>query len=165
MVDVEGNEGVAGRHIEVTPAVAWGQALGGQGRFAGGNGDGPRVVCRVGRVMPPRVDGFKEVGVAGGVGCGWGCGLRTVLGVRFSAVGAAGEGVGGPQAQPPVWVAGQGRLRQIAGGCKGGIRWLVAGATCARTVLLGHGWFAARARRRACAWCWWCLFVLRRCCG
>ena len=43
-------------------------------------------------------------------GCGWGCGLLAVVGVEVPAVGAVGDAVRGSQADPVVWVAGQGCL-------------------------------------------------------
>ena len=45
-----------------------------------------------------------------GGGCGWGRGPLAVVGVEVPAVGAVGEAVRGSQADPVVWVAGQGRL-------------------------------------------------------
>ena len=47
---------------------------------------------------------------AGGGGCGWGRGPLAVAGVEVPAVGAVGEAVRGSQADPVVWVAGQGCL-------------------------------------------------------
>ena len=43
-------------------------------------------------------------------GCGWGRGLRAVVGVEVPSVGAVDEAVRGPQADPVVWVAGHGCL-------------------------------------------------------
>ena len=83
--------------------------MGGQGCAACGHGYGPCVVRRVRHVVPSQVvpEGVgewpEEAGVAGGGGCGW---CRGPLAV----VGAVGEAVRGSQADPAVWVAGQGRL-------------------------------------------------------
>ena len=53
----------------------------------------------------------KKLGwLAGGGGCGWGRGPLAVVGVEVPAVGAVGEAVRGSQADPVVWVAGQGCL-------------------------------------------------------
>ena len=74
------------------------------------------MVRRVRHVVPSQVvpEGVgeepEEAGVAGGVGCGWGRGSLVVAGVEVPAVGAAGEAVRGSQADPVVWVAGQGCL-------------------------------------------------------
>ena len=90
--------------------------MGGQGCAARGHGYGPCVVRRVPHVLPSLVvpEGVgewpEEAGVAGGGGCGRGCGPRAVVGVEDCAVGAVGEAVRGSQADPVVWVAGQGRL-------------------------------------------------------
>ena len=90
--------------------------MGGQGCAARGHGHGPCVVRRVRHIVPSQVvqEGVsewpEEAGVAGRGGCGWGRGPLTVLGVDVPAVGAVGEAVRGSQADPVVWVAGQGRL-------------------------------------------------------
>ena len=90
--------------------------MGGQGCAARGHGCGPCVVRRVRHVVPSQVvpEGVgeepEEAGVAGGVGCGWGRGPLVVAGVEVPAVGAAGEAVRRSQADPVVWVAGQGCL-------------------------------------------------------
>ena len=90
--------------------------MGGQGYSARGHGYSPCVVRRVRHVVPSQVvpEGVgeepEEAGVAGGGGCGWGCGPLAVVGVEVPAVGAEGEAVRGSQADPVVWVAGQGRL-------------------------------------------------------
>ena len=90
--------------------------MGGQECAARGLGYGPRVVRRVRHVVPcqgvPEGVGEwpEEAGVAGGGRCGWGRGPRAVVGVEVPAVGAVGEAVRGSQADPVVWVAGQGRL-------------------------------------------------------
>ena len=91
--------------------------MGGQGCVARGHGYGPCVVRRVRHVVPSQLvsEGVGEepegAGVAGGGGgCGWGRGLLAVAGVEDSAVGAVGEAVRGSQADPVVWVAGQGCL-------------------------------------------------------
>ena len=74
------------------------------------------MVRRVRHVVPSQVvpEGVgeepEEAGVAGGVGCGWGRGPLAVAGVEVLAVGAAAEAVRGSQADPVVWVAGQGCL-------------------------------------------------------
>ena len=52
----------------------------------------------------------KEAGPAGGRGCGWGRGPLAVVGAEVPAVGAVGEAVRGSQADPVVWVGGQGCL-------------------------------------------------------
>ena len=52
----------------------------------------------------------KLVWLAGGGGCGSDRGLLAVVGVEVPAVGAVGEAVRSSQADPVVWVAGQGRL-------------------------------------------------------
>ena len=52
----------------------------------------------------------KDEKYAGGGGCGWGRGPFAVAGVEVPAVGAVGEAVRGSQADPVVWVAGQGCL-------------------------------------------------------
>ena len=53
----------------------------------------------------------KRLGwLAGGGGCGRGRRPLVLVGVEFPAVGAVGEAVRGSQADPVVWVAGQGRL-------------------------------------------------------
>ena len=49
------------------------------------------------------------VGWRGG-GVRLGCGLLAVVEVEVPAGGAVGEAVRGSQADPVVWVAGQGRL-------------------------------------------------------
>ena len=72
-----------------------------------------RRVCHVvpSQVVPEGVGEWpEEAGVAGGGGCGWGRGPRAVVGVEVPTVGAVGELVRGSQADPVVWVAGQGRL-------------------------------------------------------
>ena len=90
--------------------------MGGQGCAARGHGDGPCVVFRVRHVVPSQVvpEGVGEwpeaAGVAGGGGCGWGRGPLAVVRVEVPAVRAVGEAVRGSQADPVVWVAGQGRL-------------------------------------------------------
>ena len=91
--------------------------MGGQGCAARGHGYGSCVVRRVRHVVPSQVvpEGVgewpEEAGVAGGGGgCGWGRGPLAVVGVEVRAVGAVGEAVRGSQADPVVWVAGQGRL-------------------------------------------------------
>ena len=54
---------------------------------------------------------LKKLGwLAGGGGCGRGRGLLAVVGVEVPAVGAVGEAMRGSQADPVVWVAGQGCL-------------------------------------------------------
>ena len=74
------------------------------------------MVRRVRHVVPSQVvpegvgEWLKEAEVAGGGGCGWGRGPLPVVGVEVPAVGAVGEAVRGSQADPVVWVAGQGRL-------------------------------------------------------
>ena len=90
--------------------------MGGQGCAARGHGYGPCVVRHVRHVVPSQVvpEGVgewpEEAEVAGGGGCGWGRGPLAVVGVEVPAVGAVGEAVRGSQADPVVWVAGQGRL-------------------------------------------------------
>ena len=90
--------------------------MGGQGCVARGHGYGPCVVRRVRHVVPSQLvpESVGEVpekaGVAGGGGCGWGRGPFAVAGVEVPAVGAVGEAVRGSQADPVVWVAGQGCL-------------------------------------------------------
>ena len=56
------------------------------------------------------VSGPKKLEELAGLGGGWGRGPRAVVGVEVPAVGAVGEVVRGSQADPVVWVAGQGRL-------------------------------------------------------
>ena len=74
------------------------------------------MVRRVRHVVPSQVvpeavgEWPEEAGVAGGGGCGWNCGPRLVVGIEVLAVGAVSEAVRGSQADPVVWVAGQGRL-------------------------------------------------------
>ena len=91
--------------------------MGGQGCAARGHGYGPCVVRRVRHVVPSQVvpEGVREwpeeAAVAGGEECCWGHGPPAVVGVEVPAVGAVGEAVRGSQADPVVWVAGQGRLR------------------------------------------------------
>ena len=103
---------MAGRHVQAAPAVAQGWAVGGQGCAAPGHGYGPCVVRRVRHVVPSQVvpEGVgewpEEAGVAGRGGCGWGRGPLVVVGVEVPAVGAVGEAVRGPQADPVVRVAG-----------------------------------------------------------
>ena len=89
----------------------------GQGCAARGHVYGPCVVRRVRHVVPSQVvlEGVgewpEEAGVAcGGGGHGWRRGPLGVVGVEVPAVGAVGEAVRGSQADPVVWVAGQGRL-------------------------------------------------------
>ena len=48
--------------------------------------------------------------MAGAGGLRRGCRPLAVVGVEFPAVGAVAEAVRGSQADPLVWVAGQGRL-------------------------------------------------------
>ena len=90
--------------------------MGGQGCAVRGHGYGPCVVRRVCHVVPPQVvpEGVGEepekAGVAGGGRCGSGRGPLAVTGVEVPAVGAVGEAVRGSQADPVVWVAGQGCL-------------------------------------------------------
>ena len=90
--------------------------MGGQGCAARGHGYGPCVVRRIRHVVPSQVvpEGVgeepEEAGVAGWGGCGWGRGPLAVVGVEVPAVGAVGEAVRGSQADPVVWVAGQGCL-------------------------------------------------------
>ena len=52
----------------------------------------------------------KKLGWLAGGGCGWGRGPLAVAGVEVPPVRAAGEAVRGSQADPVVWVAGQGCL-------------------------------------------------------
>ena len=52
----------------------------------------------------------KKLGWLAGGGCGWGRGPFALAGVEVPASGAAGEAVRGSQADPVVWVAGQGCL-------------------------------------------------------
>ena len=100
------------------PPPLWrrGGLPGGQGCVARGHGYGPCVVRRVRHVVPSQLvpEGVgeepEEAGVAGGGGCGWGRGPFAVAGVEVPAVGAVGEAVRGSQADPVVWVAGQGCL-------------------------------------------------------
>ena len=74
------------------------------------------MVRRVRHVVPSQVvpEGVgewpEEAGVVGWGGCGWGRGPLAVVKVEVPAVGAVGEAVRGSQADPVVWVAGQGRL-------------------------------------------------------
>ena len=56
------------------------------------------------------MSGLKKLRWVAPGGCGWGRGPRAVGGVEVPAVGAVGEAVRGSQADPVVWVAGQGRL-------------------------------------------------------
>ena len=56
------------------------------------------------------ITGPKKLGWLAGGGCGWGRGPLAVVGVEVPAVGAVGEAVRGSQADPVVWLAGQGRL-------------------------------------------------------
>ena len=99
--------------------------MGGQGCAARGHGYGPCVVRRVRHVVPSQVvpEGVgeepEEAGVAGGGGCGWGRGPLAVVGVEVPAVGAVGEAVRGSQADPVVWVAGQGCLWQPLANAEG----------------------------------------------
>ena len=86
------------------PLSLWrrGGLWGGQGCIARGHGDGPCVVRRVRCVMSSQVvpEGVgerpEEAAVACGGACGWGRGLRAVVGVELPAVEAAGEAVCGP---------------------------------------------------------------------
>ena len=74
------------------------------------------MVRRIRQVVPSQVvaEGVseepEEAGVAGGGGCGLGRGPLAVVGVEVPAVGGVGEAVRGSQADPVVWVAGQGCL-------------------------------------------------------
>ena len=52
----------------------------------------------------------KKLGWLAGGGCGCSRGPLAVAGVEVRAVGAVGEAVRGSQADPVVWVAGQGCL-------------------------------------------------------
>ena len=61
-------------------------------------------------LKPSRLLSKREAGVATGGGCGRGCGPRAEVGVGVLAVGAVGEATSGSQADPVVWVAGQGCL-------------------------------------------------------
>ena len=103
---------MAGRHVQAAPAVAQEWAVGGQGCAACGHGYGPCVVRRVCHIVPSQVvpEGVgewpEEAGVAGGGMCSWGPGPLAVVGVEVPAVGAVGEAVCGPQADPMVQVAG-----------------------------------------------------------
>ena len=100
------------------PPPLWrkGGLWGGRDCAARGHGYGPCVVRRVRHVVPSQVvpEGVgewpEEAGVAGRGGCGWGRGPLAVVGVEVPAVGAVGEALRGSQADPVVWVAGQGRL-------------------------------------------------------
>ena len=121
--------------------------MGGQGCAARGHGYGPCVVRRVRQVVPSQVvpEGVgeepEEAGVAGGGGCGWGRGPLAVAGVEVPAGGAAGEAVRGSQADPVVWVAGQGclwlPLANAEGTCGGW--WLVVPVDGRRRVGMGAG--------------------------
>ena len=98
------------------PLCGKGGLSGGQGCAARGHGYGPCVVRRVRHVVPSQVvqEGVGEWPempwwLAGG-GCGWGRRLLAAVGVEVPAVGAVGEAVRGSQADPVVWVAGQGCL-------------------------------------------------------
>ena len=52
------------------------------------------------------MSGPKKLGwLAGGGGCGRGCGPCVVVGVEVPAVGAVVEAVCGPEADPVVWAA------------------------------------------------------------
>ena len=86
--------------------------MGGQGCAARGHGYGPCVVRRVRHVVPSQVvpEGVGEEPEEAGVTGGGGCGPLAVAGVEVPAVGAVGEAVPGSQADPVVWVAGQGCL-------------------------------------------------------
>ena len=53
---------------------------------------------------------LKKLWWLAGGGCGRGRGPLAVVGVEVPAVGAVGEAVRGSQADPVVWVAGQGCL-------------------------------------------------------
>ena len=55
MLVVEGERGVAGRHVQAAPAVAQGRTVGGQGCAARGHSHGPRVVRCVCHVVPSQV--------------------------------------------------------------------------------------------------------------
>ena len=101
-----------GRHGQAAPAVAQGWAVGGQGCAARGHGYGPCVVRRVRHVLPSQVvpEGVsewpEEAGLAGGGRCGPGRRPLAVVGVEVPAVGAVGEALRVPQADPVVRVAG-----------------------------------------------------------
>ena len=90
--------------------------MGGQGCAARGHGYGPWVVPCVRHVVTSQVvpEGVgeepEEAGVARRGECGWGRGPLAVVGVEVPSVGAVGEAVRGSQADPLVWVAGQGCL-------------------------------------------------------
>ena len=56
------------------------------------------------------MSGLKNLGGWRGGECSWGCGPRAVVEFEIPAVGAVGEAVRHLQADPVVWVAGQGRL-------------------------------------------------------
>ena len=56
------------------------------------------------------MSGQKELGWLAGGGCGWRRRPLAVVGVEVPSVGAVGEALRGSQADPVVWVAGQGRL-------------------------------------------------------
>ena len=100
------------------PPPLWrrGGLWGGRVCVARGHGYGPCVVRRVRHVVPSQLvhesvgEVPEEAGVAGGGGCSWGRGPFAVAGVEVTAVGAVGEAVRGSQADPVVWVAGQGCL-------------------------------------------------------
>ena len=74
VVEVEGKNDEAGRHVEAAPAVSQGRAVGGQGCVTRGHGYGPRVVRCVRHVVPSQVvpEGVsewpEEAGLAGGGG-------------------------------------------------------------------------------------------------
>ena len=92
--------------------------MGGPGCAVRGHGYGLCVVRRVCRVVPSQVvpedvgEWPEKAGVAGGGGGGVRLGPLAArgVGVEVPAVGAVGEAVRGSQADPVVWVAGQGRL-------------------------------------------------------
>ena len=56
------------------------------------------------------VSGPKKLGWLVGGGAAGACRPLAVMGVEVFEVGAVGEAVRGSQADPVVWVAGQGRL-------------------------------------------------------
>ena len=75
--------------------------------FCRGHGYGPCVVRRVCNVVPSQVvpEGVAEWPEEAAEASG-----GAAAGVEVPAVGAVGEAVCGSQADPVVWVAGQGRL-------------------------------------------------------
>ena len=56
------------------------------------------------------MSGPKKLGWLAGEGAAGAAGRARWWGVELPAVGAVGEAVRGSQADPVVWVAGQGRL-------------------------------------------------------